>query len=59
MYKAKLWQSRGKDKAHGTCSVAEQEMPKINRFVRICHLMYFLVIYCKFMLAFLVRDVLL
>ena len=59
MYKVKLWQSRGKDKAHGTCSVAEQEMPKINRFARICHLMYFLVIYCKFMLAFLVRDVLL
>lgn len=52
MYKAKLWQSRDKDKAHGTCSVAEQEMPKNNRFAQICHLMYYLVIYCKFMLAF-------
>jgi len=52
MHKAKIWQSRDKDKAHGTCSVAEQEMPKINRFAQICHLVYFLVIYCKFMLAF-------
>ena len=52
MHKAKLWQNSGKDKVHGTCSVAEQGMPKNNCFAQICHLVYFLVIYCKFMFAF-------
>lgn len=52
MHKAKLWQSRDKDKVHGTCSVAEQEMPKINCFAQICHLVCFIAIYCKLALAF-------
>lgn len=49
---AKSWQNCGIDKANRACSVTKPESSRINRFAQICHLVYFLVIYCKFMLAF-------